>query len=139
MADCLERPASFTIRASREVNLAPGLFTGSTGVSIFLTEAAACGVEAVSRTDAASLLPPQWRPEGDDLIAGAAGVGLGHLWLYRATGDSSHLDVARRCAEELMDGSRADPAPRPRNCRPARHSTNQLARPTDWLASRSFC
>jgi hypothetical protein len=92
------------------VDLAPGLFVGSTGVRIFLQEAAACGVQAASGTDAASLPAPRWRPEGDDLISGAAGVGLGHLWLYRATGDASHLDVARRCAEELMGGGRPDQA-----------------------------
>jgi serine/threonine protein kinase len=110
VADCLERLVGFTLRASREVELAPGLFVGSTGVSIFLHEAAARGVKAASGTDAVSLPTPQWRPEGDDLISGAAGVGLGHLWLYRATGNASHLEVARRCAEELMDGSGPDQA-----------------------------
>lgn len=104
VADRLERLASFTIRASREVNLAPGLFVGATGVSIFLQDAAACGIEAAARAGAASLPAPGWQPEGDDLIVGAAGIGLGHLRLYRATGDPSHLDVSRHCAGQLMHG-----------------------------------
>ncbi|MBO0804565.1 MAG: class IV lanthionine synthetase LanL [Nocardiopsaceae bacterium] len=105
----VEELAAFTVRACRETDLVPGLFTGSTGAAVFLQEAATRGIGPAEPGGSAIAgpPPPEWHPEGGDLIVGASGVGLGHLSLYRATGEAAHLDVARRCAEELMRGDGA--------------------------------
>lgn len=92
----------FTGRVSGRASLPPGLFTGVTGLHMFLQEARDHGIEGAGASDAT--VPPQgWKPDGHDLIAGAAGVGLGHLSFYRATGEPAHLDVAWQCARALID------------------------------------
>jgi len=89
---------TFTATAAEQAKLPPGLFTGSTGVSVFHWAARAA--------DAAAPVPePDWQPEGDDLVLGAAGVGLGHLWLYQAGAGTAHLALARRCAGDLLAGA----------------------------------
>lgn len=93
---------TFSVAAAQRVKLPPGLFAGTTGVTIFLQEAAASGISVPA-------LPwdppgPDWEPTSNDLIAGAAGVGLGHLWLYQASGDPAHLAAAVRCGEDIMAG-----------------------------------
>jgi serine/threonine protein kinase len=99
-AQVLADLASFSVAAALRVRLPPGLFMGTTGVRIFLQEATASGiaVPAVSW----NLPGPDWQPQDADLIAGAAGTGLGHLWLHRASGDPAHLAVAARCGQALM-------------------------------------
>jgi tRNA A-37 threonylcarbamoyl transferase component Bud32 len=100
VAELLSDLAAFSVAAAERVRLPPGLFLGTTGVSIFLRQAAASGIAVPT--------PPwdgpgaDWQPASNDLIAGAAGVGLGHLWLYQADGDPAHLAVAFRCAQHLM-------------------------------------
>lgn len=105
-ADLVADLAPFTATAARRVKLLPGLFTGSTGVEVFLRQAVGRGVD-LTGSPAGNIPGPGWEPVGDDLIVGAAGIGLGHLSLYRATGDTAHLDMARRCAAYL----RARPGP----------------------------
>ncbi|MES9524359.1 class IV lanthionine synthetase LanL [Streptomyces capoamus] len=117
--------ARWTAEQSR--NLPPGFYTGRTGVELFLTEAEPCaGAVAGDRavpvpgTDqgAASAYPvlPDRAPDGGppeaDLIAGAAGVGLGRLLLarhalrsgHRRTADR-HLAVAADCDRMLASGT----------------------------------
>lgn len=100
-ARVLEGLAGFSLRAAQQAKLPPGLFSGSTGVSIFLHEAAARGIAV---PDSASSLSTMEAAEGDDLITGTAGVGLGHLWLYQS-GDPAHLDNALRCARDVIAGT----------------------------------
>lgn len=103
-AQALADLAAFSAAAAQRVRLPHGLFMGTTGVRIFLHEAAASGVTVPAV--AWDLPGPSWQPEGDDLIAGAAGTGLGHLWLHQATGDHAHLTVAVRCGQALAaDGA----------------------------------
>lgn len=100
-AQLLAGLAGFSVRAARQAKLVPGLFAGSTGVSIFLHEAAATGIPVPGSADF-----PQATPEAeeDDLITGAAGVGLGQLWLHRS-GDPAHLASALHCAQHIIAGT----------------------------------
>ncbi|MFF1404559.1 class IV lanthionine synthetase LanL [Streptomyces sp. NPDC058294] len=83
--------ARWTAEQSR--NLPPGFYTGRTGVELFLAEAEA---------DARSGYPvlPDRAPDGGppeaDLIAGAAGIGLGRLLLARHALRCGHRDAADR-------------------------------------------
>jgi hypothetical protein len=97
-ARVLEGLARFSVRAAQQAKLPPGLFTGSTGVSIFLHEAAARGITVPDSTGSVRATEAA---EGDDLITGAAGAGLGHLWLSQR-GDPTHLDNALRCARDII-------------------------------------
>ncbi|MFF0558168.1 class IV lanthionine synthetase LanL [Streptomyces sp. NPDC004266] len=107
--------ARWTARQSR--NLPPGFYTGRTGVELFLAEA---GTEAGPGTDADArpghpVLPeraPDGGPPEADLIAGAAGIGLGRLLLARhalRSGDrpaaDRHLAVAADCERMLASGT----------------------------------
>lgn len=91
---------TFTVQAAQRVRLPPGLFVGATGVSVFMQQVAATGIETPASTW--RVPEPDWQPEGDDLYLGTAGVGLGHLRLYDASGDPVHLDVAMRCGRQIM-------------------------------------
>jgi hypothetical protein len=93
--------ARFSVRAAQQAKLPPGLFTGSTGVSVFLHEAAARGITV---PDGSSPPAATRAAEGDDLITGIAGVGLWHLWLYQS-GGQSHLGDALRCARDIIAGT----------------------------------
>lgn len=101
--------AAFSMAAARRVSLPPGLFTGTTGVSIFLRQAAIAGITVPAWPW--ELPGPGWQPEGADLMAGPAGVGLGHLWLHQATADPAHLAVAARCGEHIMSATTVGQAP----------------------------
>ncbi|HEY1918597.1 MAG TPA: class IV lanthionine synthetase LanL [Streptosporangiaceae bacterium] len=92
--------ATFSVAAAQRVKLPPGLFLGTTGVRIFLRQARDAGIPA----PAGLWEPPgpDWLPDGEDLISGAAGVGLGQLWLHQATGDPADLAVAVRCGQAVM-------------------------------------
>jgi tRNA A-37 threonylcarbamoyl transferase component Bud32 len=102
-ASVLADLAEFTVRAAARIRLPPALLTGITGADIFLHQAAASGISTPARK--AHLPEPGWQPVSGDLMSGAAGVGLGHLWLHQATGDPAHLDVAIRCGHDLLAGT----------------------------------
>jgi tRNA A-37 threonylcarbamoyl transferase component Bud32 len=92
--------AAFSVAAAQRVKLPPGLFLGTTGVSIFLQQARDAGIPVPAGLGAPP--GPDWRPDGEDLISGAAGVGLGHLWLHQATGEATDLTAAIRCGQVIM-------------------------------------
>ncbi|MEU1231826.1 class IV lanthionine synthetase LanL [Streptomyces sp. NPDC005828] len=99
--------------ADQKRNLAPGFYTGRTGVELFLTKAEA-GTDAEARSGH-PVLPdraPDGGPPEADLIAGAAGIGLGRLLLARhALGAGQrhaadrHLAVAADCDRMLASGT----------------------------------
>jgi serine/threonine protein kinase len=94
--------AAFSAQAAERVKLAPGLIIGTTGVEIFLRQAAASGIAV---PDIAPSAPgPDWQPDGDDLMVGAAGVGLGQLWLSRS-GEPARLASAVRCGHGILSGT----------------------------------
>ncbi|MER7952433.1 class IV lanthionine synthetase LanL [Streptomyces sp. NPDC096079] len=97
--------------ADQSRNLPPGFYTGRTGVELFLAEA---GTDTVSR-HCDPVLPeraPDGGPPEADLIAGAAGIGLGRLLLARHALRSGrghmadlHLSVAADCDRMLASGT----------------------------------
>ncbi|MFB7512374.1 class IV lanthionine synthetase LanL [Streptomyces sp. NPDC056144] len=99
--------------AAQARNLGPGFYTGSTGVELFLAEAGAAG--SAAPTSGHPVLPdraPDGGPPEADLIAGAAGIGLGRLLLARhalRSGDRGaadrHLSVAADCERMLASGT----------------------------------
>ncbi|MEO3873686.1 class IV lanthionine synthetase LanL [Nonomuraea sp. B12E4] len=92
--------AAFTMRTTAKVRPQPGLFTGVTGTDMFLQEAVARGI-SLTNWSGRSLPPPQGELEKPDLLDGNAGIGLGHLYFYRLSGDPADLEVARRCARAV--------------------------------------
>jgi serine/threonine protein kinase len=100
VADVVDLLARWTGRQARD--LAAGLYSGRTGVALFLQQA---GV----RFNDDDLLPrdrPDGRPPEADLIEGAAGIGLGHLLLAGASGTGDrHLAAAAECHRLLIDGA----------------------------------
>jgi serine/threonine protein kinase len=101
--------ARFTALAAERVKLPPGLFTGTTGVSVFLSEAMASGIDVPTIVMAGP--GPDWQPAGHDLISGAAGAGLGYLRLYQTSGDPAHLGIAQRCGRYITSPTTATPLP----------------------------
>ncbi|MFE5730940.1 class IV lanthionine synthetase LanL [Streptomyces sp. NPDC056528] len=87
----VEDLARWTARQSR--NLPPGFYTGHTGVELFLT---AAGADVRPGHPALPDRAPDGGPPEADLIAGAAGVGLGRLALARHALRSGHRDAAAR-------------------------------------------
>ncbi|RJO70817.1 hypothetical protein D5S18_26880 [Nocardia panacis] len=109
-ADTVRRLAEHAASGTRRARLSPGLFVGSTGVELLLHHLRAKGLE-VSTLPADLVVPEEdWQPFGDDVIAGAAGVGLGHLLLAQAQPALRirHLAVVRRCTELLLAHEDAD-------------------------------
>lgn len=97
--------ARFAVRVADEMRLPHGYLAGRTGVDVFLAQAAAAGID-LGDAYAGPVLPGEdWKPVGADLMIGAAGVGLGHLILSDLGGGPDHLEVARRCADAIRDGS----------------------------------
>ncbi|MFC9596059.1 class IV lanthionine synthetase LanL [Streptomyces sp. NPDC056944] len=107
--------ARWTAEQSR--NLPPAFYTGRTGVELFLAEAG-FAADPGADTDVRSGHPllPEHAPDGGppeaDLIAGAAGIGLGRLLLARhalGSGHRSaadrHLAVAADCDRMLASGT----------------------------------
>ncbi len=93
--------AAFSAQAAERAKLAPGLIIGTTGVEIFLRRAATSGI-AVPRA-ATSAPGPDWQPDGDDLMVGAAGVGLGQF--AQAAPASYSLASAVRCGHGILSGT----------------------------------
>ncbi|HET9893930.1 MAG TPA: lanthionine synthetase LanC family protein [Streptosporangiaceae bacterium] len=92
----------FTQRAMTSVMLPPGLMVGRTGADVFLALAQSLGVEAAAQYPGPEIPDAGWQPDGADLTAGAAGVGIGHLMLSEITGDAAHRPVATRCVEYVL-------------------------------------
>ncbi|MEO3821915.1 lanthionine synthetase LanC family protein [Plantactinospora sp. B24E8] len=117
VADCLRDLVPYTVQALAAIDLPPGLMTGRTGVDLFLSSARRHGFDAGPGYPGPHLPAGDWEPVEEDLTSGAAGVGLGHVLLHRATGDPAHLAVARRCAEWVLrrpvSGARTDDDPLP--------------------------
>lgn len=101
VADTVARLAAFTSRTAGEVRLRPALYVGTTGVELFLRRAIAAGVAAPPLPAELLFGRPDERPEGDDLIVGTAGVGLGHLLLNELDPRPEHGAMVRRCVELL--------------------------------------
>jgi tRNA A-37 threonylcarbamoyl transferase component Bud32 len=138
-ADLLTDLVTFSEQTARRVRLPAGLYTGRTGADLFAEYARLHGISCAG--DGRAPVPPSdFRPEGDDLIVGAAGVGLGHLLLYRANGDQQHLEVARRCVSRLLDRAAHESSfgvnPEPENAvEPAVGRAHGLAGTTQLLIS----
>ncbi|MFF7775201.1 class IV lanthionine synthetase LanL [Streptomyces tanashiensis] len=103
--------ARWTAEQSR--NLSPGFYTGRTGVDLFLAQAGS-ETDPGARSEHPAL--PERAPDGGppeaDLIAGAAGIGLGRLLLARhalRSGDrhaaDRHVAVAAGCDRMLASGT----------------------------------
>ncbi|MET8968736.1 class IV lanthionine synthetase LanL [Streptomyces hydrogenans] len=99
--------------AAQSRNLPPGFYIGRTGVELFLAEA---GTRAAPHDGGESGPLPDRAPDGGppeaDLIAGAAGIGIGRLLLARhaqRTGDphtaDRHVAVAAACDRMLASGT----------------------------------
>lgn len=107
--------ARWTAEQSR--HLPPGFYTGRTGVELFLAQAG-LAEEPGTDTGASSGCPvlpgraPDGGPPEADLIAGAAGIGLGRLLLARRAlraghrhAADRHLAVAADCERMLESGT----------------------------------
>ncbi|RJL35276.1 lanthionine synthetase LanC family protein [Bailinhaonella thermotolerans] len=89
-------------RATAERTALPhGLYAGRTGVDLALHVA---GLRAEPRIPG-----PGWEPEGPDVVIGAAGVGLGHLYFHARGLGEEHLRVAGRCLELIQAGGLRSP------------------------------
>ncbi|MFD8479346.1 class IV lanthionine synthetase LanL [Kitasatospora sp. NPDC059673] len=110
--DAVTALADWTSRQSR--TLPPGLYSGRTGVDLFLT--------AADRPPATTIALPAHGPDGSgppeaDLIDGVAGIGLGHLLLAHRDNRHAtrHLAVAAACHDLLTTGrARLTPTAEPR-------------------------
>jgi tRNA A-37 threonylcarbamoyl transferase component Bud32 len=111
VAGLLPELAAFTVRTAVQMRLPPGMYVGSTGVAVFLAEARDRGIE-LADVDVCDLaaVPRDWTPADDDLILGAAGVGIGFLLMDRFAGDATRLEVVRRCAKIIE--ARGEPGTR---------------------------
>jgi tRNA A-37 threonylcarbamoyl transferase component Bud32 len=116
VAGLLPALAAFTARTAVRMRLPPGMYVGSTGVAVFLAEARDRGIELADvDIGALAAVPDDWTPASEDLILGAAGVGIGLLLVERFTGDAARLEVVRCCAkiiearDELGTSVRTDP------------------------------
>lgn len=110
VAQAVDLLATWTAKQSRE--LSASLYSGRTGVALFLQQA---GITYHDDDPWPANRPGGGPPEAD-LIEGAAGVGLGHLLLASgadAEGDSAtaerHLEVAGVCHRLLTGGATFTP------------------------------
>ncbi|WP_225728376.1 MULTISPECIES: lanthionine synthetase LanC family protein [unclassified Nocardia] len=110
VAEAVGRLAQFTAGTASWVRSQPGLFVGSTGIEIMLRRVRAEGIEIPTLPTDLAWPAADWQPYGDDIIVGAAGVGLGHCLLAEAVPDERdrHLAVARECARALSEHSDAE-------------------------------
>ncbi|MFJ5925012.1 class IV lanthionine synthetase LanL [Kitasatospora sp. NPDC092948] len=113
--DAVTALADWTARRTR--SLPPGLYSGRTGVDLFL---AAAGLPPGPTVELPAHGPDGGPPEAD-LIDGVAGIGLGHLLLARYDEPrhdprhDRHLAVAATCHELLVTGrARLTPTAGPR-------------------------
>jgi hypothetical protein len=102
VVEILEDLVPLCARRAEASALRPGLFTGRTGVDLFVARARRRGIGTDPEWTGAAVPGRDWKPEDFDLIAGASGIGLGHLALHDVEGRADHLAVARRCAEHVI-------------------------------------
>ncbi|WP_194926138.1 lanthionine synthetase LanC family protein [Catenulispora pinisilvae] len=101
VADVVDLLARWTARQDRERDLSASLYSGRTGVALFLQQA---GV-SVSYEDLVPRDRIDGRPPEADLIEGAAGIGLGHLLLARLSeARDHHLGAAAECHRIITGG-----------------------------------
>lgn len=103
VADLVTRLAEFSAQTTERVNARPGLYSGSTGVEVFLTRAIAAGTAASPLSSHRLFGDPDAPPADTDVLFGAAGIGLGHILLHEHDPRPEHLAVIRRCAASLAD------------------------------------
>lgn len=101
VADTVARLARFSSLAADQVRLRPGLYLGTTGVELFLRRAIAAGVTATPLSPKRLFGVPDDTVDGEDVINGTAGIGLGHLLLNELDPRPEHQDMVRRCLESL--------------------------------------
>ncbi|WP_167475219.1 lanthionine synthetase LanC family protein [Nocardia arthritidis] len=108
VARLVRRLAISAAESVERTGLRPGLFVGSTGIEILLRRLCDDGMD-IPTLPMDSVMPgSEWEPYGDDVIAGAAGVGLGHCLLAESNSTppnerDRHLEIARRCANLLLE------------------------------------
>jgi lantibiotic modifying enzyme len=90
----------------------PGLYFGTTGVAWFLTEAAAAlgRDDLLRRANELALTIPVRMPNSD-ITHGTAGIGLGQLQQWLATGDDRFLARATVAAEQVLRAARRPDGP----------------------------
>lgn len=103
--DRVSQLARFAVRAAQEMDLPHGYLSGRTGVDVFVSRAEAAGIDVGARYRGPAVPGSDWAPEGIDLMVGAAGVGIGHLILHDLDAKPVHVEVARRCARAILDGT----------------------------------
>ncbi|WP_163513454.1 lanthionine synthetase LanC family protein [Fodinicola acaciae] len=97
VAEMVRRLQDYCAQSATRLDLPPGLLLGATGVRIFLEQARICGSDG-------PVLPAEtagWRPKGDEITIGAAGIGLGHLVLDRLAPHPDHERVVRESVERV--------------------------------------
>ena len=99
VATTVARLATATSRTAERVKLRPALYLGTTGAEIFLRRALAAGVKATPLPAELLFGQPDEMPDGDDIIVGAAGIGLGHLLLSELDPRPEHDAMLRRCLD----------------------------------------
>jgi len=81
----------------------PGLYTGDTGIAVFIAEAGATlGDETLLKIAEPLARPVLSRITATDQHTGLAGIGTGQLLLWRLTKDAGRLELADACARRLL-------------------------------------
>lgn len=107
VATTVARLATCTSDTAARVKLQPALYLGTTGAELFLRRALAAGVAATPLPAGLLFGDPDATFDGDDIIIGAAGVGLGHLLLGELDPRPEHDAMVRRCLDLI--GAHDDP------------------------------
>ncbi|GIF72082.1 hypothetical protein Asi02nite_16000 [Asanoa siamensis] len=103
VAATVARIAATTSRTAERVALKPALYVGTTGAEIFLRRALAAGVPGEPLPSELLFGGPDERTEVDDVILGAAGIGLGHLLLRDLDPRPEHDAAIRHCLEFVTE------------------------------------
>ncbi|MBS2539430.1 protein kinase/lanthionine synthetase C family protein [Catenulispora sp. NF23] len=107
VADVVDLLARWTARQDRERDLSASLYSGRTGVALFLQQAGVSDShdDSYNYDDLVPRDRIDGRPPEADLIEGAAGIGLGHLLLARSShARDHHLAAAAECHRIITGG-----------------------------------
>ncbi|MCM6775367.1 hypothetical protein NDR87_16185 [Nocardia sp. CDC159] len=112
-AETVRRLAASAADWAQRSRVPLGLFIGATGVEVFLRRVREAGLRSTGLPDDLILPSPSRQPEGDDIVAGAAGVGLGHCLLAEQPSTPAgererHRAVAGDCAHRLLEHTRTE-------------------------------